>query len=184
MSEQLRAIHALLRAGNVPCTLSNTPGIRDGRATVLLAGTPNPGPWEVQLRESGRRLVLINEREAVQIPPNASHAAIADAVKLRVVQAWAEQGDPQAIAVLRALTGASSPGPRPASPRPHRSQHGDFAARTVTVEFVDPTQLAGELFAAAARIGWDMAKGRFPSYTAAVALFNPWLTYQRATARR
>ncbi len=188
MSEQLRRVHALLRAGNVPCSLSSTSGARDGRGTILLAGTPNPGPWEVQLQESAGRLVLINEREAVQIPPGAGDAAIADAVKLRVVQAWAEQGDPQAIAVLRALTGVSGPGPRsgprPSATRDHRGRPGDFGVRTVTIEFVDPMQIAGDLFAAAARIGWDLVKGRVPGYAAAFTLFNPWLTYQRESIRR
>lgn len=184
MSDQLRAIHAILRAGNVPCTLNSTPGGRDGRGTVLLAGTPNPGPWEVQLHDSGGRLVLMNQREAVQIPRGASDSAIADAVKLRVVQAWAEQGDPQAIAALRALTGASGPGSRASSPRGYRARTGDVGGHSVTVEFVDPMQLAGDLFAAATRFGWEMAKGRVPGYAAALALFNPWLTYQRASIRR
>jgi hypothetical protein len=163
--------------------LSNTPGGREP-STVLLAGTPNPGPWEVQLRESGGRLVLINAREAVSIPHGAGDSAVADAVKLRVVQAWAEQGDPQAIAVLRALTGASGSGPRPAPGHRHRSGQADFGVRTVTVDFVDPMQLAGDLFAAATRIGFEMAKGRVPGYAAALALFNPWLTYQRASVKR
>ncbi len=184
MADQLRRVHALLRAGNVPCSLSSTPGQRDGRGTVLLAGTPNPGPWEVQLRESGGRLVLINDREAVSIPPGADDAAIADAVKLRVVQAWAEQGDPQAIAVLRALTGTSGAGPRPPAAHGYRGRPADFGVRTVTVEFTDPLQLAGDLFAAATRIGWEMAKGRVPGYAATLALFNPWLNYQRASIRR
>jgi hypothetical protein len=163
--------------------LSGAPGSRD-TGTVLLAGTPNPGPWEVQLRESAGRLVLINEREAVSIPHGASDTAIADAVKLRVVQAWAEQGDPQAIAVLRALTGASSSGPRPSASRAYRSATRDFGARTVTVEFVDPMRLASDLFTAAARIGFEMAKGRVPGYAAAMSLFAPWLTYQRTSIRR
>lgn len=151
---------------------------------MLRAGTPNPGPWEVQLRESGGRLVLINEREAVSIPHGASDAAIADAVKLRVVQAWAEQGDPQAIAVLRALTGAAGSGPRPTSSRRYRGGTADFGVRTVTVELVDPMRLASDLFAAATRIGWEMAKGRMPGYAAALSLFNPWLTYQGTSVRR
>lgn len=177
MSEQLRRVYALLRAGNVPCTLGSTPAV----GTVLLAGTPNQGPWEVELRESGGHLVLVNEREAVRIPAGASDAAIADAVKLRVVQAWAEQGDPQAIAVIRALTGTSAgSGARPAG---HYSGYRDGGVRTVTVQFVDPMQVVGDMFAAATRMGWDMLKGRVPGY-AALTMFNPWVTYQRASLRR
>ena len=176
MSEQLRRVYALLRAGNVPCALGSTPAT----GAVLLAGTPNQGPWEVELRESGGQLVLVNDREAVRIPAGATDAAIADAVKLRVVQAWAEQGDPQAIAVIRALTGASAGGTRPAGPYPG---YRDGGVRTVTVQFVDPMQVVGDMFAAATRVGWDMLKGRVPGY-AAMTMFNPWVTYQRASLRR
>ena len=167
-------MHALLRAGNVPCALAATPAV----GTVLLAGTPNHGPWEVELRESRGHLVLVNERERSRIPAGATDAAIADAVKLRVVQAWAEQGDPQAIAVIRALTGASSgSGARPAG---HYPGYRDGGVRTVTVQFVDPMQLMGDMFAAATRMGWDMLKGRVPGY-AALTMFNPWVSYQRAS---
>ena len=177
MSEQLRRVYALLRAGNVPCALGSTPAT----GTVLLAGTPNQGPWEVELRESGGHLVLVNDREALRIPPGATDAAIADAVKLRVVQAWAEQGDPQAIAVIRALTGTTSgSGRRPAGAY---SGHRDGGVRTVTVQFVDPMQVMSDMFAAATRMGWDMLKGRVPGY-AAMTMFNPWVTYQRASLRR
>ena len=178
MSEQLRKVYALLRAGNVPCTLGSTPAL----GTVLLAGTPNQGPWEVELRESGGQLLQVSEREAVHSPARATDAAIADAVKLRVVQAWAEQGDPQAIAVIRALTGASAGN----SGRPSAGHHPGFRdarVRTVTVQFVDPAQLVGDMFAAATRMGWDMLKGRMPGY-AALTLFNPWVTYQRTSLRR
>jgi hypothetical protein len=178
MSEQLRRVYALLRAGNVPCTLGSTPAT----GSVLLAGTPNQGPWEVELRQTGGQLVLVNAREAVRIPAGATDAAIADAVKLRVVQAWAEQGDPQAIAVIRALTGASAgSGARPAPG--HYPGYRDGGVRTVTVQFVDPMQVVGDMFAAATRMGWDMLKGRGPGY-AALTMFNPWVSYQRTSLRR
>ncbi len=185
MSEQLRRVHALLRAGNVPCMLSTSPGVWDDGATALLAGTPNAGPWEVQLLQTTDRLVLLNEREAIQIPRTATDEAIADAVKLRVVQAWAEQGDPQAAAVLRALTGAAGQGSRASTAPGYRDRRGDSAGlRTVTVEYVNPAQLVGDLFVAATRIGWDLVKGCVPGYAIAMAMLNPWLRYQRASIRR
>lgn len=175
MSEQLRRVYALLRAGNVPCALGGSAA----RGTVVLAGTPNQGPWEVELRESAGHLVLVNAREAVRIPADATDAAIADAVKLRVVQAWAEQGDPQAITVIRALTGTSPSG----GARPPAGSYPGGAARTVTVQFVDPMQLVTDMFAAATRMSWDIFKGRVPGY-AALTMFNPWVTYQRTSLRR
>lgn len=185
VSEQLRRVHALLRAANVPCTLRTDPGTSGDGATVLLAGTPNAGPWEVQLVHTDGKLVLLNERAAIQIPRTATDSAIADAVKLRVVQAWAEQGDPQAAAVLRALTGAAGQGSRASTGPGYRGRRSDSDdLRSITVEYVNPMQLVGELFAAATRIGWDMVKGCVPGYVVAMAMFHPWLRHQRASIRR
>ena len=123
------------------------------------AARRNTQPWSLGRSSfgNGRGPCLANEREAVRIPAGATDAAIADA-GLRVVQAWAEQGDPQAIAVIRALTGTSAGTGASAGNYPG---YRDGGVRTVTGQLVDPMQptATGSLLN---QDGLDMLKGRVP----------------------
>ena len=104
MSERLQRIHAVLRAGNVPCAL----GARPGLGPVLLAGTPDSDSWDVMLSDTAGGLRVHHARGVQLIPTGSSDSVIADTVKLHVVSAWAEQGDPEARAVIAKLTATAS----------------------------------------------------------------------------
>jgi hypothetical protein len=167
MTERLHRVHALLRAGNVPCTMRPD----HGSGLVLLAGTPNQGPYEVLLRDSGHDLWLHYAGEAVRLPDAADDTSIANAVKFRVVQAWADQGDAEAKAVVAKLKDSFYPSAHDGAGYP------EHVAYDIMVEFVDPMQFAAELaadmFDFAAQLGWAFLRGRSPFYPAS-SLANPW----------
>jgi hypothetical protein len=98
MTGQLGRVHALLEAGNVPCEMKLRP---DGRP-VLAAGTPTSPRWDVLIWEKDGDL-FVRHKGAIDRLPAAADQAIADAIKFRVVQSWADQGDPQAKALLSAI---------------------------------------------------------------------------------
>jgi len=99
MTARLNRIHAILRAANVPCAM--TP--HHGLGLVLQAGVPDGGTWDVHVRDTGTELLLQDGRGTTRLPFSASDAAAADTVKLHVVQAWANQGNPEAQALLAKL---------------------------------------------------------------------------------
>ena len=98
MTGQLGRVHALLAAGNVPCEMKRRP---DG-GPVLAAGTPTSPRWDVLIWETDGDL-FVQHKGAIDRLPAAADQAIADAIKFRVVQSWADQGDPQAKALLSAI---------------------------------------------------------------------------------
>ncbi len=98
MSGQLGRVHALLAAGNVPCELKR----RSDGGPVLAAGTPTSPRWDVLVWETDGDL-FVQHKGAIDRLPAAADQAIADAIKFRVVQSWADQGDPQAKALLSTI---------------------------------------------------------------------------------
>ena len=153
MTARLQRIHAILRAGNVPSILVSRPQI----GSVLLAGTPEHGPWDVLVRDTGGRLVLVHGHGTDEVPSDSADGWVADVVKVRVVQAWADRGDPEARDALAALgipLHTHHPTGRPHPARPRRPE-----ASVTTVSFVDPLVLASELFQAAHRFGWAVLTG-------------------------
>jgi hypothetical protein len=107
MTARLRRIQALLTAGNVICDLSE----QDGLGTVLLAGTPNPGPWEVAVWEAGGTLWLNHKGETVELNAGGSDGITAAAIKVRVVDSWADQGDPESMAFMAMIDQVHRPRP-------------------------------------------------------------------------
>ena len=163
MTERLRRVHALLRSGNVPCELTRRPDL----GVVVLAGTPNHGPWDVLLRENAGELWIHDARGDVRLPTDAADIMVANAVKFRVVQAWADQGDPEAKAVVAKLNATRNSSAPPAA---HQPEHAYY----VSVQLVDPLQLAAHLFDAFAQVGWSVLSGRLPSYPFPL---NGWAGY-------
>jgi hypothetical protein len=98
MNGQLDRVHTLLAAGNVPCEMKRR---TDGRP-VLVAGTPTAAKWDVLVWAADGQL-WVQHKGAVQQLPTGTDQAVADAIKFRVVQSWADQGDPQAKALLSAI---------------------------------------------------------------------------------
>ena len=149
MTARLHRIHGLLRAGNVPSAL----GTRPGGGTVLLAGAPGHGCWDVQVRDSGGGVWLSHPGGTDELPGDATDTWVADAIKVRVVQAWADRGDPQAAAVMARLHNPSqrrSPADRPHPPGPARP-----AAFVSTVPFPDLLVLAVQMLSTTNRAGWS-----------------------------
>ena len=176
MTARLHRIHAILRSGNVPTTLVSRPHI----GSVVLAGTPEHGPGDVLLRDTGDRLWLVHGHGTDELPNDCADKWVADVVKVRVVQAWAERGDPEARAVLAALANPSRPHHttdrrRPAQPR----RPGSTVS---TASFVDPLMLAAEMFQMANRFGWAVLTGS-PTL-AGFAWPSPWGTIQRIRTSR
>jgi hypothetical protein len=99
MTGQLNRVHALLVAGNVPCEMKRRP---DG-SPVLVAGTPTSDQWDVLIWQEDGRLWVQHKGAIDRLTTGGSDQAVADAVKFRVVQSWADQGDPQAKALLSAI---------------------------------------------------------------------------------
>ena len=133
MTEQLDRVHALLTAGNVPCDMKRRP---DG-TPVLVAGTPTSAQWDVLIWAADGRLWVRHKGVVEQLPTGADQA-VADAVKFRVVQSWADQGDPQAKALLSAIgtrypQSASQAGPRHYV-RPAGAESAPPAMRSVTAQ--------------------------------------------------
>ena len=166
MTARLQRIHAILRSGNVPTTLVSRPHI----GSVLLAGTPDHGPGDVLLRDTGGRLLLVHGHGTDVLPGDCADKLIADVVKVRVVQAWADRGDPEARGALAALgipLWEHRPTDRPSQTQPHRP-----ASTVQTATFVDPLMLAAEMFQMANRFGWAVLTGS-PAL-AGFAWSSPW----------
>jgi len=79
MTARLHRIHGMLRAGNVPSALGSRP---DG-GTVLLAGAPEHGFWDVQVRDTSGRLWLIHPSGTDELPGDSTDTWVADAIKHR-----------------------------------------------------------------------------------------------------
>jgi len=174
MTAKLRRIHALLRAGNVPCALTAMPG----QGTVLLAGTPTRAPWEVLVRDVNGELRIHHAGEAVRLPAAATDAMIADVVKIRVVQAWADQGDPEATVALAALRDRARSGPfAAAAAAPSSAEASSGRPSAPPMSFVDPLRLAAEMVGAANRLAFGFMTGRLP-VAADFVLPTPWATYR------
>ena len=168
MSARLQRIHAILRAGNVPCGLTSRPGI----GTVLHAGTPEHGPWDVLVRDAGDQLWLHHAGGVDELPHDVTDSLVADVVKVRVVQAWADRGDPEARALIARLHNPSQP--HHAAYRDRTTQPRQHMPPFTTVAFVDPLQFAATLIQTANRAGWAMLTGHPAS--AAFTWSNPWGT--------
>ena len=139
MSGRLGDIHRRLRADNVPSTLEYRPGL----GTVVLAGVDPAHPSgraAVLLHEAGGRYWIRHGGQTFRLPPDADDEIVVNSVKLRVVHAWAEQGDRDASAVLAKVHEMVAP--EPLRPRP--------------AAFPDPFALAFQMFDTAFRIGWSM----------------------------
>ncbi len=142
MSGRLGDIHRRLRADHVPCTVDYRPGL----GTVLLVGVDGTHPAArsaVQVHEAGGQYWIRQGGETFRIPPDADDETMVNSVKLRVVHAWAEQGDEAALTVLAKvhdLQRRQAPQWQPARP----------------AAFPDPFALAFEMVDAAFRIGWSM----------------------------
>ena len=176
MTARLQRIHAILRSGNVPSTLVSRPHI----GSVLLAGTPDHGPGDVLLQDTGGRLLLVHGHGTDELPGDRADKWVADVVKIRVVQAWADRGDPEARDALAALGIPSWPY-RPTD-RPGPAQPRRPAPTVSTVSFVDPLALAAEMFQMANRFGWAMLTGS-PAF-ARFAWSGPWGTIRGVRSSR
>lgn len=177
MSARLQRIHALLRAANVPSALSSRPGI----GTVLHAGTPEHGPWDVLVRDTGSELLVHHSGGVLQLPAGATDTKVADAVKVHVVQAWADRGDPEAQALMAVLRDPSRP--EHTAYRQHTSPAPqDVSPGAATALYVDPLLLAGQVFEAASRWGWSFFTAAPASTTFGVS--GPWGTYRTSYNRR
>ncbi len=175
MTERLQRIHALLRAGHVPCELSS----RRGLGVVLQAGTPDTGMWDVVLRDTGTELWVHDSGGARQLPYHATDASVGDTVKLLLVQAWADQGNPEAQALVAQLqqTGWPHSGfDRPAGHAQHYVK-SDFAS-----QFFDPLLVAERMFEVAGQLGAMLLSP--PRGSTAFSVWSPWGTVQFGYIRR
>lgn len=139
MLGRLAAVHRRLTADHVPAVLEYQPGL----GTVVVAGIDREHPSGrsgVLLHEAGGQYWLRQGGETFRLPRDADDDTLVNSVKLRVVHAWAQQGDPEAAAVL-AKVAQMTPPARP---------------RTQPVAYADPFTLAAELFSSAFRFGWTM----------------------------
>ena len=176
MTERLQRIHAMLRAGNVPCALSTEPGL----GVVLQAGTPDSGVWDVMVRDSAGRLFLDDARGATVLAAGSTDSAVSDTIKLHVVQAWADQGDPAATAVIatlreRTASGATGYG----QPRTQAAPNVfviDLMSLFDPLHVVDRMIDVGNLFGNAL-LAWSPAAASF-------SLWSPWGTVQGGYHRR
>jgi len=175
MTARLQRIHALLRSGNVPTTLVTRPHI----GSVLLAGTPDHGPGDVLLQDTGGRLLLVHSHGTDELPGDRADRWVADVVKVRVVQAWADRGDPDARDALAAL--GIPLWPQSQTNRPSPAQPRGSASTVSTTSFVDPLVLAAEMFQMAERFGWAVLTGS-PAFRG-FAWFGPWGMQRVRTSR-
>jgi hypothetical protein len=176
MTERLQRIHAVLRAGNVPCALSPRPGL----GPVLHAGTPDSGVWDVMVRDSGGTVWIHDAHGATALPAGSTDTALANAIKLHVVRAWADQGDPEANAVIARLrnqagTGSTGNGPPRTSTMPGISVL-DAALPFDPLQVMDRMIDAGNLFSNA-MLAWSPAAVTF-------SFWGPWGTMQSGYTRR
>jgi hypothetical protein len=174
MTERLQRIHALLRAGNVPCELASRPGL----GTVLQAGGTETGQWDVVLRDDGRELWLHDSRGAVRLPDGSPDARIGDAVKFQVVRAWADQGNPDARALLGRLD-RQAWSPSGFDAQRDRTQPASFIA---TAQLLDPLQFAEQMFDVANWFGSLLLTP--PPGSTALRMWSPWGTVQFGYTRR
>jgi len=168
MTARLQRIHALLQTGNVPCALRSRPGL----GMVLLAGNPDSGSWDVVVSDNGSQLGVYDARGFRPVPPDSTDNAIADTVKLHVVQAWADQGDPEARAVIAKLATAARGRSNPTA----QGAPARFLAPLDLFTFLDPFQFAGQMIDAACQIG-SLFLPRPPA-TVRFAMWSPWGTTQ------
>ena len=175
MTERLHRVHAILRAGNVPCAFRSLAGLGE----VLLAGTPNQGPWDILIRETDGEVWIHDAGETVRLPPGFTDVMMANAIKVRVVQAWADQGDPEAQALIAMLKDPSQP--HHSAYRVHTPDRPEHVSPG-TMQFIDPLQLVADVFTAANRLGWAFLTGR-PAYVS-FTLPSAWGTYQSFYSRR
>ena len=175
MTERLQRIHTILRTGHVPCALSSAPGGR----VVLHAGDEVGGTWDVLVHDTDGELWIVDSRGAVHLPDGSTDAAIGDAVKLHIVQTWADQGNPEAKALIATLR-ASAAHQRSTSRRP-TDQAGPDILAGVTAMVMDPLSLAGRMFDTANRLGAILLT---PPASAAVMVWSPWGTVQVGYTRR
>jgi len=175
MTERLQRIHNILRAGHVACALSSAPGGR----VVLHAGDKVGGVWDVLVHDTDGELWIVDSRGAVHLPDDSPDAAIGDTVKLHIVQAWADQGNPEAKALITALR-ASAGDQRSAFRRPKDHGTPDFFGNA-TALYMDPLSLAGRMFDTANRLG---AIFLAPPASVAVMVWSPWGTVQVGYTRR
>lgn len=166
MTERLQRIHTILRAGQVPCGLSSAPG----GGVVLHAGDRVGGEWDVLVHDTDGQLWIVDSRGAVLLPADLTDAAIGDAVKLHIVQAWADQGNPEAKALIARLQSSAAH----QSSRRHTNQAPDVLA-SVTALVMDPLSLAGRMFDTA---NWLGAIFLTPPASAVVTIWSPWGTVQ------
>jgi hypothetical protein len=123
MTARLNRIHRILREANVPCAL----GSRPGAGLVLLAGVPDSRTWDVLVQDTGTELLVQDGHGTTRVPISAGDEAAANSVKFHVVQAWAEQGDPEAGALLAKLGGSAR----------HRDRYPSDAPTTVETQYFD-----------------------------------------------
>ena len=163
-----------LATGNRRVLPASALGSRPGGGTVLLAGAPELGFWDVQVRDSGSRLWLSHPSGTDGLPGDATDTWVADAIKVRIVQAWADRGDPEAAAVMARLHNPSQrhyPADRPHTTGPRRP-----VAFVSTVPFLDPLALAVQMVQTANRAGWAFLTGSPRS--AAFTWSGPWGSFQ------
>ena len=176
MTARLNRIHAILQATNVPCALASAPGL----GLVLQAGVPDGGTWDVFVRDTGTELLVEDGRGTSRLPPGASDAAAADAVKLHVVQAWANQGNPEAQALLAKLgRTARLDDQYPASEYPNTvpAQYLDLDG----LSLLNPLHFAGQMFDAMNQLAnVFMSPQPVPAnpVTVRYAMWSPWGTIQ------
>lgn len=167
MTERLQRIHAILRAGHVPCAMSSLPGGR----VVLNAGHSDGTVWDVLVRDIDGELWISDSLGTVKLPVDSADVAIGDIIKFRVVQAWADEGDPAAMAVIAALQ---------ESVRAQRSAarsdaRGNYDVRRAAVQLFDPLQLAARMFDAASILGTIFLT---PPATVTMTVWSPWGAWQ------
>jgi len=174
MTERLQGIHALLRAGNVPCAL----GRQAGLGLVLLAGAPDRGDWDVMVRESGNELLVHDHRGVERVPRGSTDAAVSDLVKFHVVRAWADRGDPAARAVLDRLE--STPWRQGDGRYRERPAHDPAAINFLSL--FDPFHYAERMVHAAFQLG-NLVMTPQPKM-AAVTFWAPWGVAVRSSYSR
>ncbi len=177
MTERLQRVQAILRAGHVPCALSSLPA----GGVVLQAGNQDGGAWDVLVHDTDGELWIVDSRGAARLPHDSTDTTVGDAVKLHVVQAWADQGNPEAKALMTVLAGPSRHH-RSASTAHWANYHGrPYRARDATAQIFDPLQLAERMFDAANRLGSIFLAA--PA-SVAVTVWSPWGTVQVGYTRR
>jgi hypothetical protein len=137
MTGRLGRVHALLAAGNVPCEMKRLP---DGRP-VLAAGIPSSSRWDVLIWDVDGQLMVHHRGAIDRLPAGGTDQAVADAIKFRVVESWADQGDPEAKALLAAIGPRYRENQRPAGAResaargyPRPSRPTEQPVRRVTAQ--------------------------------------------------